>query len=283
MIDLHTHTDESDGTYSPSELIGAAQAAGITTLAITDHDTFEGYEKAVRLDLNGLRLIRGIELNTRQASKSVHLLAYFPEAEPGPVFVAWLRRMIDARRDRNLRLIQRLRDLGVDIEIEEVEALGRSLTGRPHFARVLVSKGYVASREEAFERYIGESGSAFIERESPGLFETIDLVRRSGGLTSLPHPIRINGGRDESAEARLVGQASDAGLDSLEVFHSDHSDADRRRYQALAEKHRLGITGGSDFHGANKSNAKLGHWSSGLRPIPPEIVRIPAAIERRIP
>lgn len=268
MIDLHTHTNESDGSYTPSELVAAASQAGLSALAITDHDTFAGYEKAAPLaQAAGLRLIRGIELNTRHQGRNVHLLAYFPYREPGPRFLLRLDEIIAARRDRNRRLVDKLRSLGVEITLPEVEVLGRTLTGRPHFARLLVSKGYAANRDEAFEKYLGEDAQAFIERESPSLEESLQLVAESGGAASLAHPIRL-GKRDHASEEAYLASLRDAGLPAIEVFHSDHSATDIERYQAIAARYGYRASGGSDFHGEHKPHARLGHASNGRTPIP---------------
>ena len=139
MIDLHSHTDESDGTFTPAELVAEARRVGLSALAITDHDTMRGYEMArPHAATAGLELICGIELSTRFGGTSIHLLGYFPCEAPSEGFKLWLNFLLESRRDRNRRLIDRLHQLDVDITLKEVEARGRSLTGRPHFARILV-------------------------------------------------------------------------------------------------------------------------------------------------
>lgn len=268
MIDLHSHTDESDGSYTPAALVEAAVRAGLNTLAITDHDTFAGYEKAKEpARAAGLQLIQGIELNTRHDGRNAHLLAYFPEAPPSEAFVTELRNITDSRRDRNRALVERLKELGVDIELADVEALGRSLTGRPHFARLLVERGYAANRDEAFKKYIGESGTAYIEREAPTLAAAVQLVLDSGGIASLAHPIRL-GKRNAEDEEEFLAGLRETGLPSIEVFHSDHGHADIARYQGIAKRYDYGFTGGSDFHGVHKPGVKLGHAAMGTIPIP---------------
>ncbi len=264
MVDLHTHTDCSDGSLSPDELIEKAAASGITTLAITDHDTFEGYESVAGRAAIGL--IRGIELNTRFANRSIHLLVYFRGA-PASGFAAWLEAMKRGRRERNLRLVEKLRSLGVSIELGEVEALGKSLTGRPHFARVLVEKGYAADRDAAFRDYIGETGRAFVERDSPTIEEAIRLAHESGGVTSLAHPIRLSP-RDPEREEKLIAGMKECGLDAIEAFHTDHDAEDIAFYRGVAQRMGLGITGGSDFHGSYKANARLGFAANGTVEIP---------------
>ncbi|HUS06667.1 MAG TPA: PHP domain-containing protein [Bryobacteraceae bacterium] len=261
MIDLHTHTTESDGTYSPSELVAAARQLGLEAIAVTDHDTFAGYDKADPIAREqGVRLIRGIELSTalgNPKTRTVHLLGYFLAGEPAPEFHAWLERMQAARHDRNVRLAAKLQSMGLDVTIEEVKALGRSLAGRPHFAKLLITKGYVTSIQEAFSRYLSDTAPGFVEREEPALEDAIRRVNDAGGISSLAHPVRL-GKRDHAEEEQLIAGMCDAGLQAIEVFHSDHNEADRARYLALSAKYGMKVTGGSDFHGDNKPNIQLG-------------------------
>ena len=144
MIDLHSHTNESDGTCSPAQLIEEAVRAGVTILGITDHDTFRGYEQAVPLaGRAGVELVCGIELSTKLHGHSVHLLGYFLAEDGLGEFREWVLDLQASRRERNVRLVARLRELGFDITLEEAEARGRGMTGRPHFAQIMVEKGYV--------------------------------------------------------------------------------------------------------------------------------------------
>ncbi len=269
MTDLHTHTAESDGSDTPAELLLAAHQAGIRSLAITDHDTFSGYDLARPLVAEyGIDLICGVELSCRHGSKTVHLLAYFPDpAGSSAGFRDWVGSILESRRERNVKLIERLRGLGVDITLEEVEAVGRTVTGRPHFARILVEKGHATDRTDAFTRWIGEESPAFIERIGPTLPDAIAQIRASGGISSLAHPVRIGMSRDPEAELTLLAELRDAGLDALEVFHSDHNRALVDRYFEFASLLGLLKTGGSDYHGANKPGLSIG----SVR-VPPEVV-----------
>lgn len=268
MIDLHTHTNHSDGSDTPQQLLRLAGEAGLTTLAITDHDTFTGFEEAAVLPRpESLNLIRGIELSCRLERRSVHLLGYFLQP-PKAVFLQWLEQMQASRRERNQRLANRLRELGAIVDVTEAEALGRTITGRPHFARLLVSKGYARSYEDAFRRYLGEDASAHVEWRGPTIEEGIQQVREGGGFSSLAHPVRIHNPWQEE----LIGRLAGLGLNALEVFHTDHSPEDSARFLRLADRFGLGVTGGSDFHGANKPGVKLGsvrfesRWLEALRP-----------------
>ena len=258
MIDLHSHTNRSDGTFTPAELVAEAKRVGLSALAITDHDTFAGYDTAAPLAKEaGLELICGIELSTRYMGLSVHLLGYFPVTPPSDEFRKWLYFMLAMRRDRNNRLITKLQSLGVHITLEEVETEGRTLTGRPHFARVLVDKGYAKDIQNAFDLYLDESARGFVQRQEVPMEEALERILKSGGVPSLAHPVRIaKNNWDKLAE--YVEDLAGSGLRAVEVFHSDHSPENVSYYGSLAERFNLGVTGGSDFHGANKPLISLG-------------------------
>lgn len=278
MIDLHSHTSESDGTDSPVEIIRIAREIGIRTLAITDHDTFSGYDIAQPIAAaNGIDLLCGVELSCRHGAKTVHLLSYFPSGAPAD-FRTWVGGILISRRERNLALIERLRGLNVDITLAEVEAVGRTVTGRPHFARVLVDKGYATDRHDAFHRWIGEESPAFVERIGPTLPDAIAQIRACGGISSLAHPVRLGLSRKPEEELTLIAELRDAGLDALEVFHSDQGPSLVARYFEFASLLGLLKTGGSDYHGGNKPEVALGSV-----PVPAEVVEHLRAFTRPLP
>jgi 3',5'-nucleoside bisphosphate phosphatase len=258
MIDLHSHTDRSDGTFTPAELIAEAARVGLTALAITDHDTFAGYDAAVSFAADsGVELICGIELSTRYQGTSVHLLGYFPRTPPSQELRAWLDMILEARRDRNKRLIAKLQSLGVDITLAEVEKEGRTLTARPHFARVLVAKGYATDLQDAFDKYLDESARGFVQRREVPMEEALERILGSGGVPSLAHPVRV-AKNNWDILAEYVEDLAGMGLRAIEVYHSDHSPENVSYYASLAGRFRLGMTGGSDFHGGNKPAISLG-------------------------
>lgn len=277
MIDLHTHTNESDGTCTPLELIDRALAIGLEALAISDHDTFAGYDQAAApARAYGLDLVCAIELSARlhddgTKRRTVHLLGYFLHQPPSNQFRTWLKELQAMRRERNLRLIAKLQSLGVDIELGEVERLGRTLTGRPHFARVLIQKGYAASFEEAFSGYLGEAAPGYVEREAPDVETGIQRIASAGGLPVLAHPVRL-GVRNPAVEEALIGKLRDAGLRGIEVYHSDHSDSNQVRYREIAGRFGLAVTGGSDFHGDVKPGVALGRGVKGSLNIPRSVL-----------
>jgi predicted metal-dependent phosphoesterase TrpH len=272
LIDLHAHSNESDGSCPPLELVDRALRMGLEALAISDHDTFAGYDQALAAARKyGLDLVCGIELSTRSETDrrrlSVHLLAYFLHAPPTEEFRAWLEESLSARRDRNRRLIERLQSMGVNIDLSEVENLGKTLTGRPHFARVLVRKGYAANRDEAFRKYLDESAPSYVELHGVDIAIGIQRINAAGGLPVVAHPVRL-GLRDALAEDSYIGKLRDAGLRGIEVYHSDHAAQDVARYAALAKKYGLAISGGSDFHGDTKPRVELGRGVDGNLNIP---------------
>ncbi len=268
MIDLHSHTDQSDGSFSPAELIGEARRAGVRVLAITDHDTFAGYDRALPVArAAGVELVCGIELSTKLHGHSVHLLGYFMKDDALAGFRAWIRELQASRRERNIRLVARLRELGMDITLEEAQARGRGMTGRPHFAQLMLEKGYVASFRQAFDDYLDESAKAYVDRHEPSFAEAVERIRTAGGIASLAHPVRLRG--DLSS---MAPDLCDAGLNAIEAYHSDHSPAQTESYLEIAARHGLLVTGGSDFHGAVKPDVKLGTGRNRNLRIPEDLV-----------
>jgi len=277
MIDLHTHTDESDGTLSPGQLVRAAVDMGLEALAVTDHDTFAGYDRAASpARAAGLDLVCGIELSTKLRNpatgygKAVHVLGYFLDGVPTTEFRLWLGDMQQSRRDRNERLAERLESLGKPVALAEVEKLGRSIAGRPHFAKLMVEKGYVGSVQEAFEIYLGEGGKAYVEREEPGVAEGIRKIREAGGLAAVAHPIRL--GRHPGVADRLIGEMRGFGLRGIEAHHSDHSRQDVAQFLELARRLGMAVTGGTDFHGGAKPGIQLGTGINGNVAVPRSVL-----------
>jgi predicted metal-dependent phosphoesterase TrpH len=237
---------------------------GLDALAISDHDTLAGYDRAApRARDKGLDLVCGIELSTKFNRRTVHLLGYFLNEPPVDGFRDWLAEMQATRRDRNVRLAERLRSLGMDVTIEEVEKKGRSLTGRPHFAKVMLEKGYVSSIQEAFDEYLDESAKGYVDRQEPDLALGIERIAAAGGISSIAHPVRL-GYRDPAQMRKIVSEMRDAGLTAIEVYHSDHRPADVEQFLGLAREFDLAITGGSDFHGDVKPGVRLGSGAGNL-------------------
>jgi predicted metal-dependent phosphoesterase TrpH len=268
MIDLHSHTTASDGTFSPEQLVDEAGRAGVRTLGITDHDTFSGYDRALPLARRtGLELVCGIELSTKLHGHSVHLLGYFLHPDGLDVFRGWIGDLQASRRERNVHLVARLRELGLDITLEEAQARGGEMTGRPHFAQLLVEKGYVSNMQQAFDDYLDESAKGYVTRREPQFAEAVKHIRDEGGIASLAHPVRL---REDVANA--LPELHAAGLNAIEAYHSDHSPAQTELYLQLARQNGLLVTGGSDFHGAAKPEIRLGTGRAGNLRIPNDLI-----------
>jgi 3',5'-nucleoside bisphosphate phosphatase len=264
LIDLHSHTNESDGSLSPAELIEEAVSAGVRVLGITDHDTFAGHDLALALALDRkVDLVCGIEVSTKLHGRSVHLLGYFLGGGVLAGFRDWITGLQATRRERNVRLAARLRELGFDITVEEAEARGRGMTGRPHFAQLMVEKGYVSNFRQAFNDYLDESAKGYVYRSEPLLAEAVEKIRNAGGIASLAHPTRVNGDVPS-----LMPELCAAGLNAIEAYHSDHDPKETAVYLGLARDYGLLVTGGSDFHGAAKPEVKLGTGCHGNLNIP---------------
>lgn len=278
MIDLHTHSDESDGSYSPLRLVEEAVGLGLEALAITDHDTLAGYDQAAGPARDrGLDLVCAIELGTlltRQGKppvRQVHVLAYFLNGPPPATFRSWLQVVHASRRDRNRRLADKLRSLGVDVEAEEAEALGRTVTGRPHFARVLVEKGFVGSIKDAFDQFLSDAAKAFVPRRVPPFAEAVEQILAAGALPVLAHPARLVHSRPDRLDG-LIREMVEQGLRGIEVYHSDHTAADAGQLLGLAAAYGLAISGGSDFHGEAKPGVQLGTGHGGNLAVPREVL-----------
>jgi predicted metal-dependent phosphoesterase TrpH len=270
LIDLHVHTDCSDGTTSPTDLIRQAATLGLEALGIADHDTLAGYDAAcTEAETAGVELVCAVELSTRSEQQrpgikrepSVHLLGYFLLSPPAPEFRSWLESHQASRRQRNVRLIENLRGLGVEMTLSDAEVYGRNQVGRPHFAKVLCEKGYVSTLQEAFDLYLADDARAAAERDEPSLEEGIKRICEAGGLASLAHPVRLPQQGRELSE--LVAKLIPSGLGGIEVYHSEHRPEDSSAYLDLARQFDLVPTGGSDYHGANKPGVQLGSGIDG--------------------
>jgi len=257
-IDLHTHSRVSDGTDSPTELVHAARAAGLDVLALTDHDTSAGWAEAVAAARRvGLELVRGMEISTEHDGHGVHLLAYLPDPAYPPL-VEELVRVLEGRDGRLPKMVARLQALGIDLTVDDVHAVSgdAAASGRPHVADALVAKGVVASRDEAFDRYLSSGRPAYVKRYAAPLLPMIRTVAAAGGVTVIAHPWGRSG-RERPDEADL-GPLVEAGLSGLEVDHEDHGPAEREKLRAIARSLDLVVTGSSDYHGTGKTGHGLG-------------------------
>jgi len=258
-IDLHTHSSVSDGTDAPGELVRKALAAGLDVVALTDHDTFDGFdEAAAEGERLGLGVVGGMELSCSRLGNSVHVLAY--GADPAsPALAAEMARVRDGRLGRLAGVLRKLAELGVPVsEAEVMVQVGNSPSvGRPHIADALIAAGHVRDRQEAFDRFLADGGPAHVHRYTIEVDRGIDLVHEAGGLAVIAHP--WGRGREQLLPASVLqGLVRDHKLDGLEVDHQDHDSDIRRRLRALAENLGLLATGSSDYHGTGKLDHDLG-------------------------
>ncbi|RYI99518.1 MAG: PHP domain-containing protein, partial [Actinomycetales bacterium] len=234
-IDLHTHSNRSDGTDSPAELVrNAAHVARLDVVALTDHDATTGWDEAqAEADHVGIRLVRGIEISTRFQGESVHLLGYEFDPEH-PALVAELRRVLDGLDNRLPDVLRKLAEHGIDITLEDVAAQSgdAAASGRPHIADAMVAKGYIAHRDEAFDGWLNTGGRAYVDRYSAPLVTAIELLKDAGGRAVVAHPWSRGSDRVPTVEAFERLKAS--GMDGIEVDHNDHGAPARDRAEALA-------------------------------------------------
>ncbi|AKU90682.1 PHP domain-containing protein [Vulgatibacter incomptus] len=246
MIDLHAHTTASDGSLSPGELVRRAVAAGVGVLAITDHDTVDGVAAASSAAATmGLRIVPGVEISCRLGARELHILGHFLDPQD-PVLLGSLEGFRRVRESRARAMIDRLREAGLDLRYEELLAIpgaDEGSLGRPHVARLLLTKGLVRDFQEAFDRWLVEGAPGWVERPLPEATEAIGLIRRAGGAASLAHPA-LSG----VTGAELMQLAS-LGLAGLEVDHPRQGTEIRRSLRAIAASLGLVATAGSDFHG----------------------------------
>lgn len=245
--DLHTHSTASDGQYTPRQLVYQAQAAGIACLAITDHDTTDGLEEGIRAGGElGIAVVRGVELGAKE-DRHLHILGLGFRAEH-PALEALCRTLQAGRAERKYRIVSYLREKGLDVPLAEAEALaGGEIVSRPHFAQVMLRRGYVASLREAFDRYLDTDEYQKIERLKAAAEDCIAAIHADGGKAVLAHPYQL-GYSDEKLEA-LLARLKASGLDGLECHYPKHTQEQTAYYLRLAEAYGLHITGGSDFHG----------------------------------
>lgn len=266
MIDLHTHSTVSDGSDSPARVVELAVEAGCGALALTDHDSLAGTaparQRAVEL---GITLVPGCEVSCRSPGPGgMHVLVYFVEEDGGPL-AEELGRLRSDRRRRNLALADRLVALGIPVTYDRVAAItgGEEGMGRPHFAAALVEAGAAESVDDAFHRYLGDDGPAFVDKARLSGPDVADLARRSGGVAVLAHPYSL--GLEGADLARAVGMLAEAGFGGIEALYGRYSPRQRAELGHLARRFDLVATGGSDHHGTAKPDLAVGTGRGDLK------------------
>ncbi|MBX3098344.1 MAG: PHP domain-containing protein [Salinibacterium sp.] len=253
LIDLHTHSAVSDGTETPTQLIHAAVAAGLSTVALTDHDSTAGWQEAFTAAKGtGITVIPGMELSTNYGPASVHVLAYLFDPNNGEV-VAETARIRDGRLRRAERIVEKI-SADFDLTWDDVlaESSDGTTLGRPHIADALVRKGFVPNRSAAFESILHWRGGYYEKYYAPSPVEGVRMIVAAGGVPVLAHP--ATHGRYRPMDERVIGDLAGAGLFGLEVGHRDNTEDGKRRLRVLAKKFGLEITGSSDYHGEGKPN-----------------------------
>jgi len=247
-IDLHAHSDRSDGTLAPADVVALAAERGLEGLALTDHDTFAGLEEArSAANQKGLAFVPGIEFSAEYDGASLHILGYWVDPSNQPVNEE-LKRLSDTRFRRGEMMIEKLQELGYDISFERVRAIaGDDLIARPHIAQAMVEAGIVATEEEAFNGFISDGGVAYVPKHALEPADALQLIRAAGGACVLAHPGMWKG--NGSVPEDLIEGMASAGMAGLEVDHPDHDEDQRAHYRALADRLDLIPTGASDCHG----------------------------------
>lgn len=247
-VDLHLHSTASDGTLRPAEIIAKAHEIGLTAVALTDHDSVAGIQEALAESINlSLTFIPGLEMSSEYGEKDIHILGYFIDYTQVRLIEA-LVSLRAARIDRAAKMVEKLAELGLNISFSEVETCARGgAMGRPHVAQIMVKQGLVANISEAFERFIGRGGPAYVSKHVLTTAQIIDLIHRAGGVASLAHP------GPSGVDEPLLRLLQESGLDAVEVWHTDHSPKQTRYFLELANRLCLMVTGGSDCHGFGKT------------------------------
>lgn len=264
MIDLHTHSVFSDGSFTPEELVTQGRSIGLTAMSLTDHDTMAGVprflEAAAREGLVGFA---GVELSVEAPSGTMHMLGYGPDPEH-PELAEVLARTREGRHGRNLRILDRLAALGLPLEWEEVRLrAGDEVVGRPHFAQAMIARGYVRSKQAAFDAYLGKGAAAYVDRFRLSPPAAIRMIRAAGGLPFLAHPVTL--GLDGPALKRRIAGLVCEGLAGVEVYYPEHSRDLAQFLLNVTREYGILAGGGSDFHGAANPDIKLGRGFGKLR------------------
>lgn len=265
MVDLHVHSNRSDGTYSPTELVDYAIEKGLTAFALTDHDTVDGLDEAIEYAdklkaskaFSGTvpEVIPGIELSTEYEGRDIHIVGLNIDYR-NDEFTRYLKDFVESRDNRNRKMCSLLCEAGIDISYEKLlEEFPDSVITRAHYARYMLNHGYIKSIKEAFDRYVGDHCPYFVPREKVSPAQAVNLILSAGGIPILAHPILYH--MSDARLDRLVAELKSEGLVGIEAIYSTYNTSEERQIRNLAKKYNLLISGGSDFHGANKPGLDL--------------------------
>ena len=267
-IDLHTHSRFSDGTFTALQIVKYAEEKGLKAFALTDHDTTEGVKEAKSIETN-VEVISGVEISTRYDKKEIHIVGLYVNENDADLNKQ-LKYYREKRVTRNFEILEKLNSLGVNITIDDVkESCTGDVISRAHIAKALVSKGFVGSYTEAFDRYLGDNKCAYVPRETLNYEESMELITKAGGVPVLAHPLLYKMS-DTNLENMMV-KLRQKGLKAVEVYYSTHSNSDTQHIMAMANRVGLIYSGGSDFHGATKPKIDMG-TGMGKLAVPYEIL-----------
>jgi predicted metal-dependent phosphoesterase TrpH len=268
-IDLHIHSTASDGSLTPADIIDHAQKLQLAAIAITDHDSVDGSKEALQIGIPpSLGFLTGVEISSAHppffpGSGSFHILGYDIRLDHGDLNQT-LNKLQDARRNRNPAILKRLNELGFQISLEEVKHKSADgQLGRPHIAHAMMKKGYVASIDEAFDRYLGAGKPAYVDKYRIECEQAVKIILDAGGVPVLAHPAHLNI-KNEQELAALLQKLKRIGLAGIEVYYPGHSPRQIGQYKAMAKKYGLLMTGGTDFHGSIMPKIKMGSGTGDL-------------------
>jgi len=262
-IDLHIHSDASDGTLSASEILDLARELDLGAIAITDHDTIEGSKALIEAGIpKSVQFLTGIEISAEPpldfpCAGSLHILGYGFRTDD-PALNRTLEVLRKARKDRNPQMTERLNLMGIDLSLNEIEDHFREgQIGRPHIAQLMMKKGFVTSVDEAFDKYLGKGKAAYVNKYHADCGRAIEMITGAGGIPVLAHPVFLEPLNDEPLE-NLIRALKDMGLRGIEVYYPEHSPGLMSLYSDLARRYDLLMTGGTDFHGSMKPDIQMG-------------------------
>ena len=260
-IDLHIHTTASDGTATPEEVVREASRIGLAAIAITDHDTAAGYERAAaEAEKTGLEVVPGIEISTKYGG-AVHILGYYIDVA-SPALQEVLDWIVHDRDERNEKMCELMRADGIDITYGEMRKRFGEVIGRPHFAEILIERGLAKDMRDAFDRYVEKGRKYYQGRHFLSIERSIELIRAAGGTAVLAHPFQYR--LDDAGLRDLIEHCMESGLEGMECRYSGYDAAMSGYLEQLAAEYGLLMTGGSDFHGENKKDIALGDGRGGL-------------------
>lgn len=264
MIDLHTHSTFSDGSFSPEDLVRTCAEAGLTGVALTDHDTVEGVPRFMAAcEAHGITGVPGVEISADVEKGGMHMLGYFVEPASESL-EATLVKIRSGREDRNIEILENLNKAGLELTMDEVISFaGEGVVGRPHFAQAMLARGYIKTKDEAFKKYLARGKSGYADRFRLTPEQSIDLIHDAGGLAVLAHPFTLE--LSDSELGRFVKELAGVGLDGMEVYYSEHNHSQVNAYRNIAYENGILLAGGSDFHGEINPAIKLGVGFGNLR------------------